>query len=263
MPEKFTPEEIKGAVEREEWAMELERRRTEDVNKAKRVLQEIEKARDDAFLHVSYQYKYRPQYTDELLSKEDAIEFLKRYSEDPGDLQIFNGFNSIEILSAEEGRKYKEEEKKEESRVEQEIADDEEFENLSRRIIPEAEIVFALHPNLESEDNQGISAAMSFVYTLRYSVERPTEYVGELGTARGMDKITNVGWKEHDDLERAFKKAVKVESRVMRGHTTSDGKHHYNVDVVFIDKDNKERLTVSATFGEDGEQAGGMGMIIP
>lgn len=259
----MTEEEEQASGERE-WEMELKRRREEDVNKAKRVLQAMEKAPDDAFLHVNYQYKYRAYYTDELLPKEEAIEFLKRYSNDPGDLQIYHGFNDIEILSAEEGLKCKER-KEAEMRAEREAYEHEEAEEANRerlrglRIIPRAEIAFAIDPKLESENSLGISEAISFVDFLKESVEQPADYLGDRSRVDGMEKIVYEGWSEHDVLKRAFQSAVKIESRISPA-MTSGGKKNYQVEVFFADENNEKILAIGTTFGEDGKQSGGISM---
>lgn len=260
--EEMMTEEQKQASEEREWEIELKRMRKEDLNKAQRVLQAMEKAPEGAFLHINYQYKYRAYNTNEVLSKEEAIEFLKRYSNDPGDLGIYHGFNSIEILSEEEGI---EEIKEAEMRAEREARGHEEAEEANRdrlhslRIIPRAEIAFAIDPKLESENSMGISEAMLFIDSLKESVEKPADYAGDRSKAGGMDKIIHEGWSEHDVLKRAFQSAVKIESRIDRA-MTSGGKKNYHVEAVFVDENNKKILTIRTTFDEDGKQSGGISM---
>lgn len=274
MSEKYTPSlgeiiKAKGrqtAGEREPLAEEPYEPR--QLGEVKRMLQAMEKTSDDAFLYVNYQYKYRPQETEELMPKEEAIVFLKRYSEGD-DMGIYHGFHHIEIFSAKQARRY-EERKAVESRQAQEEFKREKAEEAAReridrlRIMPTGEIAVVVDPQLESENSLGISKAIGFVDLLKKSVEEPAEYlsVKDRSKASGKDKITHEGWKEHDDLKHAFQLAVKIESHV-NPYMKTKGKKNYEVEVRFTDKEGKEIMTISTVFDDDGKQSGGISMSMP
>lgn len=229
-----------------------------------RKLHAIEKLPDDTPILFVYQYKSRDHITEELTSAKEAVEILKNWLKD--DLVDINGLE-VKVFSEEEARLFKESKEREERAYREEHARKKaEDEHLRRidllRVIPHATMELAVDSELDKVKNRGIFAATDFVDTLKESVENPKDYSGKRGAASGMEKLLHEGWKEHNDLKRAFQSADKIESRVSPA-MTSKGKKNYNVEVRFTDKEGKEIITISTIFDDDGKESGGISMSMP
>jgi hypothetical protein len=190
-------------------------------------------------------------------SAKDATEWLRDVINDPVDI---NGLQ-INGVSAEEEEAFNHR-KEFESR----LAEEEHAERLAgtrgrsseelRQKVDKVDIQITVDPRLHDEQNRGIASAIKFVDTLKESVANPTGYPGELSEAGALDKLIHIGWSEHDDLERAFKSAAKVESRI-KPAMTSENKKHYAVEIVFTDQEGKQSF-FDTNFNEDGEIEAGI-----
>ncbi len=271
-----------------------------------RLLLEIKALPDDSCVLISYSYN-GPEISERLVSAKEAVERFQGYLDD------HDVYGVTMVALSEEGElAFRQKEALESQlRADKNALEDRALLEATRldlhKVLSIDAISIILDPSLQGVKDRGLSAAIGFAETLKQSVERPQEYIGELSKlsapdavkrlsqvlhhsdmidayrgevmvpphdecaaqlkdyldylcdpsrASGLDKLLHVGWAEHDFLERAFRSASTVESRVSPA-MTSDGKKHYKVEVCFIDKDGK-KMTVGTHFNQDGKFEGGI-----